>query len=106
MHRTLTGPKSPQLFIASCVTDFMLHACSSVSGNVPLIALRILEKLPTSSGDLTTTRVSYTQERHMFHILVADGLTYLVVAEEVRGQPVVLCRRDEPGGRVQRDGDH
>lgn len=59
----------------------MLHvpfACSSVSGNVPLVALRILEKLPPID-----TRVSYTQDRHMFHILVSEGLTYLVVSEEV-----------------------
>ena len=29
-------------------------------------------------------RVSYTQDRHMFHCLIQDGITYLCMAEEVR----------------------
>lgn len=28
-------------------------------------------------------RVSYSQERYMFHVLVQDGVTFMVVAEEV-----------------------
>jgi hypothetical protein len=29
-------------------------------------------------------RVTYTQERYMFHVLIHSGITYLVVAEEVK----------------------
>ena len=35
-------------------------------------------------------RVSYTQERHMFHVLISDGITYLAVAEEVGLRPQQL----------------
>lgn len=30
-------------------------------------------------------RVSYSQERYMFHVLVQDGLCFMCMAEEVRG---------------------
>ncbi|KAJ9506209.1 hypothetical protein QJQ45_000589 [Haematococcus lacustris] len=53
---------------------------SNVAGNANLIAVRILEKLGPED-----TRVSYSQERHMFHVLVQDGLTCMVMAEEVGG---------------------
>lgn len=35
-------------------------------------------------------RISYTQERHMFHVLVQDGVTYLCMAEQV-----------SPGGKIR-----
>eukprot|EP00201_Polytomella_parva_P021360 CAMPEP_0175048192 /NCGR_PEP_ID=MMETSP0052_2-20121109/6037_1 /TAXON_ID=51329 ORGANISM="Polytomella parva, Strain SAG 63-3" /NCGR_SAMPLE_ID=MMETSP0052_2 /ASSEMBLY_ACC=CAM_ASM_000194 /LENGTH=187 /DNA_ID=CAMNT_0016312197 /DNA_START=95 /DNA_END=655 /DNA_ORIENTATION=+ len=53
---------------------------SEISGNANIIAIRILEKL--SQED---TRVSYSQNRHVFHILVSGGITYLAVAEEAAG---------------------
>lgn len=48
-------------------------------GNFSLIALRVLERHPPS-----TTRASYTQERHVFHVLrpdAASSLTFLVLTE-------------------------
>lgn len=56
---------------------------SNISGNANLIAVRLLEKLPNEN-----TRVSYTQDRHMFHILVQDGITFLCMAEEGVGRRI------------------
>lgn len=56
---------------------------SLVSGNANLIAVRILEKLPAED-----TRVSYTQDRHMFHVVVADGITFLCMADESFGRRI------------------
>lgn len=61
----------------------VLAEYSFVTGNANVIAIRILEKLPQED-----TRVSYTQERHMFHVVVHGGLTYLVVAEESFGRRI------------------
>lgn len=36
-------------------------------------------------------RVSYTQERHQFHVYVNDGITFLCVAEEVGGDVQPAC---------------
>ena len=33
---------------------------------------------------LSYSRVSYSQERHLFHIVVRDGITFLCMADEVR----------------------
>lgn len=62
----------------------------------------LLVFVPAFSGALTATpsvdlsdemlifdvvccsRVSYTQERHMYHVLVNDGITFLCMSEEVR----------------------
>lgn len=61
----------------------VLAECSTVSGNAIQIAHRILEKLPT-----VDTRVSYTQERHMYHVLVSDGITFLCMSEEGFGRRI------------------
>ncbi|CAD7698204.1 unnamed protein product [Ostreobium quekettii] len=61
----------------------VLAECSTVSGNAIQIAHRILEKMPT-----TDTRVSYTQERHMYHVLIVDGITYLCMSEEGFGRRI------------------
>lgn len=56
---------------------------SSVSGNANVVARKLLEKLPTNN-----TRVSYAQEGQLFHVLVADGLTFLCMADEPLGRRV------------------
>lgn len=56
---------------------------SYVTGNAPQIALRILEKLPQED-----TRISYAQDQHMYHVLVSDGISFLVMAEEALGRRV------------------
>ena len=55
----------------------VLAESTSVSGNANMIAQRILDRLPPDD-----TRVSYSQERHLFHILVSDGITFLCMADE------------------------
>lgn len=62
----------------------VLAECSLVSGNAHMLAVRILEKL-NSSEDI---RVSYAQDRHMFHCMVSDGISYIVVAEEAFGRRI------------------
>lgn len=65
-----------------------------VTGNANVIAVRILEKLPAED-----TRVSYTQERHMFHVLISDGITFLAVAEETFGRRIPFAFLEDIRGR-------
>ncbi|GFR43269.1 hypothetical protein Agub_g4331 [Astrephomene gubernaculifera] len=67
---------------------------SVITGNASVIAIRILEKLPHED-----TRVSYTQERHMFHVMVAEGITYMAVAEESFGRRIPFAFLDDVRGR-------
>uniref|UniRef100_A0A7S0RU98 V-SNARE coiled-coil homology domain-containing protein n=1 Tax=Chlamydomonas leiostraca TaxID=1034604 RepID=A0A7S0RU98_9CHLO len=67
---------------------------SVVSGNANLIAVRILEKI--GSEDM---RVSYTQERHMFHVLVTNGLTFMCMAEEAAGRRIPFALLDDVAAR-------
>lgn len=63
---------------------------STVSGNSSLVALSILEK--QAAGLQGDQRVSYLADRHAFHLLVKQGLTYLCVADQVR-EGGKLCTR-------------
>ena len=56
----------------------------------PRVARRILEKLPP--GD---SRVSYSQDRLLFHILAQDGLVYLTVATEAFGRRIPFMFLEE-----------
>ena len=40
--------------------------------------------LPREICCMLCSRVSYSQERHLFHIVVRDGITFLCMADEVR----------------------
>ncbi|GAX80995.1 hypothetical protein CEUSTIGMA_g8430.t1 [Chlamydomonas eustigma] len=64
--------------------NVVLAEHSIVSGNAHLLAVRILEKLDSTED----TRVTYTQERYMFHVLIHSGITYLVVSEESFGRRI------------------
>lgn len=48
--------------------------------------LPTLPVVASKSGSVVHTyrRVSYAQDRHMFHCLVRDGLSFLVMSEEVK----------------------
>eukprot|EP01018_Ginkgo_biloba_P012171 Gb_17238 [translate_table: standard] len=59
----------------------VLAEFSAVSGNAGAVARRIMEKLPPQ-GD---NRLCYSQDRHIFHILKADGLTFLCMANDTFG---------------------
>jgi vesicle-associated membrane protein 7 len=53
----------------------VLAEYSAAAGNANSVARRILENLP--AGELTETRVSYSQDGHLFHVAVADGNTFV-----------------------------
>jgi hypothetical protein len=68
----------------------ILAEYSSVQGNASVVAVQLLEKLPT--GDLESRRSSFVAHQHVFHLLTADGMTYLCMAEEVSWIPLNLTR--------------
>ncbi|KAH8499331.1 hypothetical protein H0E87_018019 [Populus deltoides] len=51
----------------------VLSEFSAVTGNSGAVARRILEKLPSEAD----SRLCFSQDRYIFHILRSDGLTYL-----------------------------
>lgn len=56
------------------------YSSPAVATNANVIAVRILEKVGPEG-----TRVSFTQEDHMFHVLVSEGITFICMAQEVCG---------------------
>eukprot|EP00252_Welwitschia_mirabilis_P014917 TRINITY_DN32983_c0_g1_i1.p1 TRINITY_DN32983_c0_g1~~TRINITY_DN32983_c0_g1_i1.p1 ORF type:complete len:224 (-),score=36.07 TRINITY_DN32983_c0_g1_i1:181-852(-) len=65
----------------------VLAEFSAVSGNAGAVARRIIEKLssqPEDGGD----RLCFSQDRHIFHILRADGLIFLCMANDTFGRRV------------------
>jgi vesicle-associated membrane protein 7 len=67
---------------------------SAAQGNAPAVARAILEKLSS-----TEQRASYSQDRHLFHVLVCNGLTFLCMADEVFGRKVPFTYLDEVAKR-------
>lgn len=63
--------------------DTVLAEESAVSGNANLVARKIAAKLPWSD-----MRASYLQEGQAFHVLVADGITFLCMSDEPMGRAV------------------
>lgn len=61
----------------------VLTECSTVAGNANLVAHRILEKLPQQE-----TRISYSQDQHVFHVVVFQGLTFLCMADQGLGRRI------------------
>ncbi|CAL9126026.1 unnamed protein product [Musa textilis] len=62
----------------------MLAEFAAVTGNVGAIARRILEKLPPDSD----SRLCFSQDRYIFHVLRSDGITFLCMANETFGRRV------------------
>ncbi|RWR83555.1 vesicle-associated membrane protein 714 [Cinnamomum micranthum f. kanehirae] len=62
----------------------VLAEFSAASGNIGAVARRILEKLPSESD----SRLCFSQDRYFFHILRADGITFLCMANETFGSRV------------------
>ncbi len=54
------------------------------------MARAILEKLPT-----TDSRVSYSQDRHLFHVVCAAGIVYLCMADEAFGRRIPFAFLEE-----------
>ncbi|KAG6789166.1 hypothetical protein POTOM_005256 [Populus tomentosa] len=51
----------------------VLSEFSAATGNTGAVARRILEKLPSEAD----SRLCFSQDRYIFHILRSDGLTFL-----------------------------
>ena len=68
----------------------VLAEYSSSSSNANAVARQILEKLPSSAD----TRVSYSQDRFIFHVTKAEGITFLCMANDTFGSkpsfPILL----------------
>ncbi|KAF9593618.1 hypothetical protein IFM89_024302 [Coptis chinensis] len=62
----------------------VLSEFSAVSGNTSAVARRIMEKLPTESD----SRLCFSQDRYIFHILRSDGLNFLCMANDTFGRRV------------------
>ncbi|GAU20016.1 hypothetical protein TSUD_273510 [Trifolium subterraneum] len=59
----------------------VLAEFSAVTGNTGAVARRLLEKLPTESE----SRLCFSQDRYIFHILRSDSLTFLCMANDTFG---------------------
>ncbi|OIT39327.1 PREDICTED: vesicle-associated membrane protein 714 isoform X1 [Nicotiana attenuata] len=62
----------------------VLAEFSAVTGNSGAVARRILEKLP---GE-TESRLCFSQDRYIFHILRSDGLSFLCMANDTFGRRI------------------
>lgn len=67
---------------------------SATAGNANTVARAILEKLPT-----TDSRVSYSQDRHLFHVVCAAGIVYLCMADEAFGRRIPFAFLEEVRNR-------
>mmetsp|Transcript_20750 Transcript_20750/g.49309 ORF Transcript_20750/g.49309 Transcript_20750/m.49309 type:complete len:219 (-) Transcript_20750:765-1421(-) len=59
----------------------ILAEYTATTGNFTSVTRRILEKIPPKDS-----RMSYVYDRHIFHIMVFDGLTFLCMADEEFGR--------------------
>lgn len=59
----------------------MLAEFSAVSGNTGAVARRILEKLPAE----VESRLCFSQDRYIFHILRSDSFIFLCMANDTFG---------------------
>lgn len=62
----------------------VLAEFSAVTGNTGAVARRILEKLPETAD----TRMCFSQDRYIFHVLRTDGISFLCMANDTFGRRV------------------
>ncbi|KAH1220723.1 Vesicle-associated membrane protein 714 [Glycine max] len=62
----------------------VLAEFSAVTGNTGAVSRRILEKLPAESD----SRLCFSQDRYIFHILRSDGITYVCMANDTFGRRI------------------
>jgi len=60
----------------------ILAEFSTAKGNFAQVTRRILEKIPTGSS----SKMSYVYDRHIFHYMVEDSITFLCMADEQFGR--------------------
>ncbi|KAM7274211.1 hypothetical protein ACFE04_028875 [Oxalis oulophora] len=71
----------------------VLAEFSAVTGNIGALVRRILEKLPSEETD--SSRLCFSQDRYIFHILRSDGLTFLCMANETFGRRIPFSYLEE-----------
>ncbi|KAL8496338.1 hypothetical protein ACS0TY_020154 [Phlomoides rotata] len=64
----------------------VLAEFSAVTGNTGAVVRRILEKL--TDTDPAESRLCFSQDRYIFHILRSDGLTFLCMANDAFGRRI------------------
>ncbi|KAK8707505.1 hypothetical protein V6N13_058563 [Hibiscus sabdariffa] len=62
----------------------VLAEFSAVTGNAGAVARRMLEKLPVEAD----SRLCFSQDRYIFHILRSDGLCFLCMADDTFGRRI------------------
>ncbi|XP_020574750.1 vesicle-associated membrane protein 714 isoform X2 [Phalaenopsis equestris] len=62
----------------------VLAEFAAVTGNIGAVARRILEKLPPDSD----ARTCFSQDRYIFHVLRADRLIFLCMANDTFGRRI------------------
>jgi len=68
----------------------ILAEFTSTSGNFTTVTRRILERIPQKES-----KMSYVYDRHIFHILVEDALTFLCMADEEFGRRIPFAFLDD-----------
>lgn len=66
----------------------VLAEFSAVTGNTGAVVRRILEKL--SESDSAESRLCFSQDRYIFHILRSDGITFLCMANDTFGSKALF----------------
>ncbi|XP_031504857.1 vesicle-associated membrane protein 714 [Nymphaea colorata] len=64
--------------------NVVLAEFSAATGNAGAVARRILEKLPAEAD----SRLCFSQDRYIFHILRSDGLTFVCMANDTFGRRI------------------
>lgn len=80
----------PILYALVARKTAVLAEYSSTSGNANTVARAILEKLP-----YTDSRVSYSQDRHLFHVVVSNGIVYMCMADDAFGRRIPFAFLEE-----------
>ncbi|KAL2556170.1 Vesicle-associated membrane protein [Forsythia ovata] len=63
---------------------FVLSEFNAVTENAPAVVRRILEKL--SEADHAESRLCFSHDQYIFHILRSDGLTFFCMANDTFGR--------------------
>jgi len=74
----------------------VLAEYTGTSGNFTTVTRRILEKIPPQDA-----KMSYVYDRHIFHYIVEDGLTYLCMADEEFGRRIPFAFLDDIKNRFR-----
>uniref|UniRef100_A0A6B2LEZ5 V-SNARE coiled-coil homology domain-containing protein n=1 Tax=Arcella intermedia TaxID=1963864 RepID=A0A6B2LEZ5_9EUKA len=79
----------------ACVANRQILAYySKRQGNFTKVVNSILEQIPTQDN-----KMSYAFEKHYFHYIVSDGVTYLCIADEGFGRRIPFAFLDDIKGR-------